>query len=134
MKRFMWIRIVFVLAAIYDGVLGLAFAIAPWRVFEMFQVTPPNHWGYVQFPAALLLVFAAMFIAVACDPVRCRNFVPCGIGLKVAYCAVAFAYWLGADIPAMWKPFAVIDLVTIILFAWAYFALAPARAEGAADN
>ena len=29
---------------------------------------PPNHWAYVQFPAALLVIFALMFVAIASAP------------------------------------------------------------------
>ena len=33
--------------------LGLAFLASPAAIFEVFGVTPPNHPGYVQFPALL---------------------------------------------------------------------------------
>ena len=53
MKPSPWIRILFALAAAYDGVLGIAFLLAPSYPYSLCGVTPPNHWGYVQFPAAL---------------------------------------------------------------------------------
>ena len=116
----LWIRITFIVAALYDGVLGIAFFFAgPW-VYRTFNVTPPNHWGYVQFSAGLLMIFAAMFAAVARDPRGKRDLIPYGIALKVVYCGLAFYYWLTTDIPGMWKPFAAIDLIMIVLFAWAY--------------
>jgi hypothetical protein len=118
-----WIRGLFILAALYDGVLGIVFLIAPWWVFRTLEVTPPNHWGYVQFPAALLLVFACLFAAIARDPVGKRDLIPYGIGIKIAYCVITFAYWAGSGIPDMWKPFAVIDVLMAILFAWSYVAL-----------
>lgn len=119
----MWVRVLFALAAVYDGVLGLAFLLFPAYPFELFEVAPPNHPGYVQFPAALLLIFALMFVAVARDPIRQRDLIPYGILLKAAYCGLAFSYWLTQDIPGMWKPFAVIDVVMAVFFAWAYVAL-----------
>ena len=39
----------------------------------MAEVTPPNHWAYVQFPAALLVIFGLMFVAIAQDPVANRG-------------------------------------------------------------
>ena len=57
------------------------------------------------------------------EPRRNRNLIAYGIGLKVAYCAVVFRYWAGPGIPDMWKPFAVIDAATALLFAWAYLGL-----------
>lgn len=119
----------FVLAALYDGILGLAFLLQPGVVFARFGVTPPNHFGYVQFPAALLIVFALMFLAIARDAEANRNLIPFGILLKVSYCAVVFGYGFTTGIPAMWKPFAVADLVFIVLFAWALRSL-PARKGG----
>ena len=118
MRGMPWIRTLFVIAAVYDGLLGLIFAIAPWWVFRTTQVTPPNHWGYVRFPAALLILFGLMFLAIAADPRRNRNLIPYGIGLKIAYCIVVFGYWFTSGIPGMWKPFAIADLVMAVLFAW----------------
>jgi hypothetical protein len=92
-------------------------------VFELLQVTPPNHLGYVQFPAAILIVFALMFCAVAKNPLGNKNLIPYGILLKVSYCGVVFFHWFAAGIPTMWKPFAVFDLAFLGLFIWAYVIL-----------
>ncbi len=113
----------FVIAALYDGILGLLFLVAAPAVFEYFQVTPPNHLGYVQFPALLLLVFALMFAAVARHPQANRNLIPYGVLLKVSYCGVVFAYWAMGNIPGIWRPFAVFDLAFLLLFGWAYINL-----------
>jgi len=126
MTRNRRISLLFVLAAVYDGVLGAVFLLHPAMPYEMAKITPPNHWGYVQFPAALLIVFAVMFLAVAARPVTNRNLIPYGILLKAAYCGVVFYYWLTSGLPFMWKPFAVADLAFAVLFVWAYAAL-PSR-------
>ena len=117
------IRALFIVAAAYDGLLGAAFLVASPALFEWCDVTPPNHPGYVQFPAALLIVFALMFLAVAVNPAGNRNLIPYGILLKLSYCGVVLYHWLTAGIPGMWKPFCVIDLVFLILFVWAWAAL-----------
>jgi hypothetical protein len=127
MKTLKWIQALFALAALYDGVLGVVFLVAPAWAYGQVGVTPPNHWGYVRFPAALLIVFTLMFAAIAADPVRNRNLIPYGIGLKVSYCAVTIGYWVTAGVPGIWKPFAVIDLAMIALFAWAWVTLGSAR-------
>jgi hypothetical protein len=110
----------FIVSAIYDGVLGIAFLFAGSCVYERFGVPPPNHPGYVHFPAALLIVFGIMFLAIARDPLRNRNLIPYGMLLKVAYCGVVLFHWLTAGIPGMWKPFCIADLVFLALFAWAW--------------
>ena len=79
----------FFVAALYDGLLGLAFLVAADRIFQWAQVTPPNHVGYVQFPGALLMIFGIMFAAIARRPRENRHLIPYGILLKVAYCGVA---------------------------------------------
>lgn len=118
------VSLLFVVAALYDGLLGLIFLFAGNSVFVHVGVTPPNHWGYVQFPAALLITFGIMFSMIAKNPVANRNLIPYGVLLKVSYCGVVFFYWMGPGIPGMWKPLAVIDLIFLVLFAWAYRALA----------
>ncbi len=112
------IRLLFVVAALYDGILGLLFVVAPSWAFTQFTVTPPNHFGYVQFPAALLLIFGFLFLNIARDPQKNASLIIYGILLKVAYCSVTFGYWFTQDIPFIWKPFAVIDLIMLALFAW----------------
>jgi hypothetical protein len=114
------IRPLFYLAALYDGFLGLAFVIAPTWALETAGVPVPYHVGFLQFPAALLIVFAIMFFAVAKRPLENRNLIPYGILLKVSYCSVVFAYWILGRISMIWKPFAIADVVFGVLFWLAY--------------
>jgi hypothetical protein len=113
----------FIVAALYDGLLGALFLFASGALFQWMGVTPPNHPGYVHFPAALLVVFAAMFAAIAAKPVRNRNLIPYGILLKVSYCGVVMFHWFTAGVPFMWKPFCIADLGFLVAFAWAWEAL-----------
>jgi hypothetical protein len=117
------IPLLFILAAVYDGLLGAAFLFASASLFTWFGVTPPNHVGYVQFPAALLIVFAVMFAAIAVNPVRNRNLIPYGVLLKVSYCGVVLFHWLTSGLPGMWKPFCIFDLGFLALFVWAWAVL-----------
>jgi hypothetical protein len=115
----------FYIAALYDGVLGLAFLLVASALFQWFGVTPPNHAGYVHFPGALLIIFALLFLTVARNPVANRNLIPFGMLLKVSYCGVVFYHWISAGIPDMWKPFAWADLAFLVAFVIAYFQLKP---------
>lgn len=124
-----WLKPLFVIAAVYDGFLGLAFLIVPEQIFAMYSVTPPNHLAYIQFPALLLLVFALMFFRIAMDPAGRRELILYGCGLKISYCMVAFLYELTTGIPSMWMPWAWADLVFLALFLVAWQKLArPAAA------
>ena len=123
MKKNLPVSILFYLAAAYDGVLGILFLVSPICIFEHFEITPPNHAGYVQFPAMLLLVFAVLFIDIARNPVANRHLILYGILLKVSYCAVVFGYWFTRGVPVIWKPFAVCDLIFIVLFSLSWRSL-----------
>jgi len=70
--RSKWVKPLFIVAGLYDGILGLAFLMVPLQIFDMYGVTPPNHLAYIQFPALLLVVFAVMFFRIAMEPV-CRR-------------------------------------------------------------
>jgi len=128
------IKALFLVAALYDAALGAVFLIAPAWVYRVAEVTPPNHWAYVQFPAALLVIFALMFAAIAANPLENRKLIPYGIMLKAAYCGVTFWYWNAQGIPGLWKPFAVADVVMGFLFLWAFNQLGSRQAGGLASG
>ena len=114
------ISLLFAAAAAYDGILGIAFLVFPLALYQRFNVPLPNHWGYVEFAAAVLIIFAIMFANVARRPLANRNLIIYGVLLKLSYCAVVFGNWLSAGIPDMWKPLAFADAAFAILFVWAY--------------
>ncbi len=120
-----WIRPLFILAGLYDGILALAFLFFSSAIFQWLAVEAPNHPAYVKFPALLLLIFAAMFFRVAGDPVKNRELILYGVGLKVAYSGTAFWYQFTQSIPFMWIPWAWADLVFLVLFLLAWKSLAP---------
>jgi hypothetical protein len=131
MKSLLPIRILYAIAAAYDGLLGLAFIVAAPQIFALTKITPPNHWGYIHFAAGILVIFGLMFCMVALRPVENRNLVPYGVLLK--FCYVGTILWHGyhGGVPAMWKYFAVTDAVFFFLFLWSLVPLEQA-AEGAA--
>ena len=111
-----WIKPLFVVAGLYDGILGVLFLSIPLKIFNMANVTLPNHMGYVQFSACLLIIFAAMFFRIASDPVKNRDLIIYGIMLKVSYCAIIFLYWIAQSVPLIWVPFAFFDLAFLVVF------------------
>jgi hypothetical protein len=123
------LSILFIVAALYDGLLGIIFLIAGLPLYALFGVAPPNHVGYIQFPAMLLIIFGAMFWQIAMDPFKYRSLIRYGIGLKLAFCTTVFGHWIFGGIPTMWKPFAVADLIFLILFVWACRTTRPATLE-----
>ncbi len=116
MKSASSVRILYTIAAAYDGLLGLAFLLAGPALYSHFQITPPNHWGYVHFSAGILVIFGWMFLEIARRPRESRNLVTYGILLKVCYVSTVCWYWVHGDVPAMWKGFALADTVFAVLF------------------
>ncbi len=123
-----WIRAVFALSGVYDALLGLTFFLFGYHIYGAFGVPPPNHPGYIQFPALLLVVFGAMFLQIAADPVARRELMLYGMALKVAYCGVVFWHAIKHNMPTMWLPFAWIDVVFLVLFAAAWQSTRPTPA------
>ena len=116
MKVPSWIAPVFYAAALYDGILGVLGTILPVRLYTLFGAALPDHMGYVHFPALLLILVSIMFYNIAKDPIANKNLIFYGILAKIAYCVVVLGYLLFGNIPSMWVPFAILDLLFIALF------------------
>ncbi len=117
------IRLTFVVAALYDFVIGLVFLVAGPTLFEWAGIPAPNHWGYIQFAALMLMIFGLMFVAVAVDPLGQRNLIRYGLLLKLSYCGMVGYYWATSGAPTLFKVFAVTDGLMYGLFLAAYLKL-----------
>ena len=124
-----WIRPLFVVAGISDLVLGIPYLFLYRTVFGWFNVLLPNHPGYVQLNALFVTIFGIGFLLVAQDPSRNRDIIRLGVLLKLAYSGIVLIYAAMGNMPAMWIPWAICDLVFVVLFFMALRAIpAPARA------
>jgi hypothetical protein len=115
-----WIKIVFAVSALWDGLLAITFLFFSPAIYDYFRISHPNHFGYIHFPVLLMIVFALLYWRVATDPVKFRELIPYGMGLKVSYCAVVFYHQATGGIPPMWISFAWFDIFSLFLFfvAW----------------
>jgi hypothetical protein len=111
-----WIRPLFVVAAIYDLVLGAVYFLAYKMLYAMFGVELPNHAGYVHLSAALIFIFGVGFWLVSRDPVRNRDIIKLGALMKIAFAGVVFGHLIFGTIPAMYIPFATLDLLFLVGF------------------
>ena len=123
------IRLIFAIASAYDVLIGLVFLCAGPALFDWAKIPPPNHWGYIQFAALMLIVFGLMFAAVAVDPVSQRNLIRYGLLLKLCYCGMVGYYWVTDDVPWLFKPFVVIDAVMYGLFLASYLHLGKQKSD-----
>ncbi len=118
MKSLLPVRVLYAIAALYEGLLGLAFIVAAPEIFKLAAITPPNHWGYVHFAAGVLVIFGYMFLQIALRPLENRGLITYGILLKVCYVATVGWHWYHGGIPAMWIWFAGADAAFALLFFW----------------
>ncbi len=114
------IKTLFWISGLYDFCLGVSFLALPVCLFDFFEITPPNHWGYVIFAAAMLTIFGIMFFQIAKNPTANRNLIPYGILLKVAYCGTVFGFYFLGSIPLLWVIFGLFDFLFLLSFIWAY--------------
>ena len=118
-----WVKPFYIFSALYDGVLGFSFLIAPIAIFNAVQISPPNHIGYIQFPAFFLVIFAYMLFNIAKDPIANKNLIIYAILIKLSYCLVVFPHWMMGNMPWVWVPFAFFDLAFMVVFIISYKAL-----------
>ena len=121
------VSLIFYTAAFYDFMAGVLFLFAGPAIFEMVKVAPPSHWGYVEFPSLILMIFGVMFWQVAQKPEQNRNLIPYGVMIKFSYASVVIWHWAQGNMPEIWKPFSVIDVIFLICFLWAMNAIARAN-------
>jgi len=126
-----WMKAVFAASAVYDGVVALVFLLFGPSIYDYMGITRPNHFGYIHFPALLLIVFAFMYGRIASDPTRWRDLIPYGIGLKVSYSLVVFYHWIAGGLPMLWIPFAWLNVIFVIFFVQAWRKTGPANRAAA---
>ncbi len=123
------IRWLFLIAGIYDLIIGLVFLLRGPQLFDWAGVTHPNHWGYIHFGSLMLIIFGMMFLKVASSPYANRNLIPYGMMLKISYIGIIAFYWVQTGVPRLFQPFVIVDLVMLVLFVLAYLRLALAGTE-----
>jgi hypothetical protein len=111
-----WIKPLFIVAALYDLLLGIAALFFFKPLYNWFDITLPNHDGYVQWGAAVVVIFGIGFWLVAQAPARNRDIIKMGILFKVAYTATVLGHFFLGSVPIVWVPFAWLDVVFCVLF------------------
>lgn len=124
-----WIRSLFIVAALYDLVLGAAYLVLYPTLYARFGVALPNHPGYVQLNALFVVIMGIGFWMVANAPVRNRDLIALGMLFKAAYAGIVFFYWARGMMPAMWLIWAVCDTLFLLAFLLALRALPRAETQ-----
>jgi hypothetical protein len=121
-SRLKYYKILFLVAAIYDTVLGIIFTFFYPAAFSMLGIADklPAFGGYISLIGAFLFVIGiAYFLIYFGDLYRNRDLVIVGALYKLAYCAITLFYFLTGDFPHVIfvAVFGVADLVFFVLMA-----------------
>jgi hypothetical protein len=124
-------RTFFLVAALYDLVLGAAFFALYGPLFETLDIPLPNNISYIHLTAAFVFVQGLGYWFVSQDPAANRGIVKLGVAYKCAFSALGFYYLaIGELLHPIFLVFSVLDLLFLIgfvLFLRAVPALGPTR-------
>jgi hypothetical protein len=112
-RFFKWL---FLVAGVYDFVLGALFFLFYVAIYEHFGITLPNHPEYVQAPAAFIVILGIMLFYVFKDMYRNVDMVKIAALSKLAYSGLALYYQQATGLPAVFMVFAWCDLIFLGLF------------------
>jgi hypothetical protein len=107
----------FLVAALYDAILGAAFFIFYNPLFHALGIALPNNTSYIHITTAYIFVQGLSYWFVYRDPIKNVDIVRVGIVYKVIYVGLT-AYYLaiGQLLSSVFAWLAVTDLIFLTLF------------------
>ena len=110
-------RIFFLVAALYDVLLGLAFIVVGESILSAIDMELPPHIAYIQLAAVFIFVQGLSYGLVFLDPLGNLGIVRVGVAYKVAYAGLALWYLAIGILPSVFFiPWAIIDLGFLVGF------------------
>ncbi|MFH1505747.1 MAG: hypothetical protein ABIE94_02045 [archaeon] len=111
-------KVMFLIAGIYDFILGILFFFFYVPIYTVLNITLPTYPSYLQMAAAFVIAMGIGYYLVYKNLYRNIDLVKLGIVYKAVYSALtAYFYFTGvANIAFLW--FAIIDAVFFVLFIW----------------
>ena len=107
----------FLIAALYDLILGFAFFLFFKSIYGALNILLPESASYLQLSAAFVLVQGISYFFVYRNLERNSDIVRVGLIYKVVYISVDFYYWAIGGLPhPVFSLFAFLDLIFAALF------------------
>ena len=123
-------RILFLIAALYDFILGfIFFAFLRFFFEDIFKLPFPLYPAFFQAAAAFVFVMGIGFYFVYRNMYRNIDIVKVGICFKIVYTGLAFYHVFFKGMPWIFSVFGFLDLVFVLFF---IFFLLDVRKEGQA--
>jgi len=110
-------RNLFLIAALYDFVLGFVFFVFLRFIFEdIFKIPSPVYPAFFQAAAAFVFVMGVGFYFVYLNMYRNTDIVKLGIVFKLVYTGLAFYHVFIEKMPWVFSIFGFLDIIFIVLF------------------
>ena len=110
-------RTFFLVAALYDLILGAVFLVIGERILTAVGMVLPPHIAYIQLAAVFIFVQGLGYWLVFRDPFANLGIVRIGVAYKAAYSGLALYYLVSGQLPSVFFiPWAVTDLLFLIGF------------------
>ena len=107
----------FLVAAVYDLILGFSFLFFYKFMYSFLNISLPDNPAYLSLSAAFVFVIGIGYYFIYLDIYSNKALVKLGIIYKIAYAIIAFYYFFLGTIPhIVFILFAVIDIIFIFLF------------------
>jgi hypothetical protein len=110
-------RTFFLVAALYDVILGVGFFFLYGPLFEALNIALPNNTSYIHLTAAFVVVQGIGYWFVFQDPDANRGIVKLGVTYKIAFAGLSFYYAaIGELVHQVFLLFGVLDVLFLIGF------------------
>lgn len=110
-------RTFFLVAALYDIILGAGFFFLYGPLFETLGIALPNNISYIHLTAAFVFVQGVGYWFVFQDPDANRGIVKLGVIYKIAFAGLAFYYAaIGELVHSLFLLFGALDVLFLIGF------------------
>lgn len=117
-------RILFLIAALYDFILGFVFfAFMGFFLEDIFKLSLPLYPAFFQASAAFVFVMGVGFYFVYRNMYRNIDIVKVGIIFKLFYTGLAFYYVFFGGMPWIFLVFGFLDIIFIVFFVFFLLAI-----------
>ena len=117
-------RVLFLIAALYDFILGfIFFAFLGFFFEEIFHITYPLYPAFFQAAAAFVFVMGVGFYFVYRNMYRNIDIVRVGICFKLVYTGLAFYHVFFKGMPWIFSVFGFLDIIFIVFFVFFLLAI-----------
>ncbi len=117
-NRDSFFRWLFLIAAIYDLVLGIIFFFFYKPVYAFFNIPLPNYPMYLQMSAAFVIAMGVGYYFIYRNLYRNIDLVKLGVVYKLVYSVLTSYFYFTdlANVTFFW--FAIFDAIFLVLFVW----------------